>query len=595
MALQSKLEIYIGETAITCFKKFTLNQKIDDHHHFELICRVDTIENPRSEIAIESKSFLNEIFIIQVSSVDFTEEYKELEFKGVVTSVNIAKGFHQSQGDIITISGEGACIITDDGSHYASYTDSSLSDILQDVFMGYDRSKLAMDITPRNNSPLHYCVQHNESAFAYASRLAAQYNEWFYYDGKKLVFGNPDQKKIKLRYRFDLHEFSLNLAPKPNTYIYCTTDYLLDEKHEKHSADIHTGLNGLNHFTTQKSESLFAKKTRVYVSSYDDPQLKQRFDQLIEQQKKATELNQVIIKGKSDNPGVKLGSVISIEDDEIGYGSFRITKVSHIVNENGKYRNEFEGVVSDSDIYPNTDLTAFPKSETQVAKVVENADPKGLSRIKVQFFWQEPLGERTPWLRIVSPHAGTEKGFHFIPEIGEEVLIGFEGGNAEKPYVLGSLYNGVANPSGWKTNKNDIKAIRTRSGHTIELNDAKGSEFITITDKNANIITIDTANNNITITALENMTLNAKNFKMNVKEDAVFNIGRNTTIYTENNFDTSSQNHTNTVENKMNTSVGRELIQNSGNAEIQSKQNIKIACGATASFQGGGNVKISKG
>jgi len=75
--------------------------------------------------------------------------------------------------------------------------------------------------------------------------------------------------------------------------------------------------------------------------------------------------------------------------------------------------------------------------------------------------------------------------------------------NAERPFVLGALYNGEANPAAWKTDKNNVKAIRTRSGHTIELNDTDKGEFIKITDKNENLIHIDTATNNITITALE--------------------------------------------------------------------------------------------
>ncbi|GAL64992.1 phage baseplate assembly protein V [Algibacter lectus] len=56
----------------------------------------------------------------------------------------------------------------------------------------------------------------------------------------------------------------------------------------------------------------------------------------------------------------------------------------------------------------------------------------------MQFPWQKPTGETTPWIRVVTPHGGGDKGFHFIPEVGEEVLIGFEGANAERPYMMGS-------------------------------------------------------------------------------------------------------------------------------------------------------------
>ncbi|ANO49581.1 Rhs element Vgr protein [Flavobacterium columnare] len=75
---------------------------------------------------------------------------------------------------------------------------------------------------------------------------------------------------------------------------------------------------------------------------------------------------------------------------------------------------------------------------------------------------------RSNWIRILTPHAESGKGFHFIPEIGEEVLVGFESGNAEKPFVLGTHYNG-SETSGYHTSGNDVKAIHTRSGTKIIL------------------------------------------------------------------------------------------------------------------------------
>ena len=92
----------------------------------------------------------------------------------------------------------------------------------------------------------------------------------------------------------------------------------------------------------------------------------------------------------------------------------------------------------------------------------------------------------------VDPYGGSGRGFYFIPEKGEEVLVGFEGMNPEKPYVIGGGYNTAAK-SGFADSGNNIKAIRTRSGHTIELNDTEGGEMITINDKEGNSIHINTA------------------------------------------------------------------------------------------------------
>jgi len=379
-------------------------------------------------------------------------------------------------------------------------------------------------IQPNNSSTLHYSVQHNESAYAYISRLAAQYGEWLYYNGVKLIFGKPETTELRLTYGFDLKEYHLNLIPKSHNYKYYATDYLLDETHEKDTKEINATANGYSGFVSNKANTIYNKQTKVWHNLYNDPKSKQRLDSNVELQKKATQIQQVIFSGVSDNPGVKLGDIVKVEGS-----SYRVISVTHTNTENGDYQNNFEAVTAEFDIYPNTNINAFPKSESQTAIVMENADPEGLGRIRVQFPWQKTMGEMTPWIRIVTPHAGSDKGFHFIPEVNEEVLIGFEGGNAEHPYMMGSLYNGSGKANAFKSEKNDIKAIKTRSGHTFELNDANGSESITITDKNGNIITIDTANNNITISALENMSLNAKNMQINVEENLDVTVGKNKT------------------------------------------------------------------
>ena len=80
------------------------------------------------------------------------------------------------------------------------------------------------------------------------------------------------------------------------------------------------------------------------------------------------------------------------------------------------------------------DSNAVPLGEDQPARVIDSNYPTGGGRVRVQFSWQESKGEKTPWLRLIQPHSGSGKGFHFIPEIGEEVMVGFESQNAEKPF-----------------------------------------------------------------------------------------------------------------------------------------------------------------
>ena len=118
------------------------------------------------------------------------------------------------------------------------------------------------------------------------------------------------------------------------------------------------------------------------------------------------------------------------------------------------------------------------------ARVSDNNDPRKTGRIQVQYDWQEEGGS-TAWARMMTPHAGADRGFLFLPEIGDEVLVGFEHGDPERPFILGSLWNGVdAAPRqefwGGDVDPNHVKRIVTKSGHRIQLSDNPGKEAITI-------------------------------------------------------------------------------------------------------------------
>ena len=519
MALQSKTDIFIGGREITAFKNILLHQKIGEHHTMELVCRMDVLEDLSQALGESSKNFLGETITMQTASIDKYSGYQALEFKGVVTEVKTIKGHEASSGDGVVIKAQSPTFITEDGPHYASYNAVTLSDIVTQTFKDYDKSKLEVLIQPNNSSTLHYSVQHNESAYVYVSRLAAQYDEWLYYNGAKLIFGKPETTELSLTYGFDLKEYHLNLIPKSHNYKYYATDYLLNETHEKDTKEINATANGYSGFVSSKANTIYNKQTKVWHNLYNDPKSKQRLDNNVELQKKATQIQQVIFSGVSDNPGVKLGNIVKVEGS-----TYRVISLTHTNTENGDYQNNFEAVTAEFDIYPNTNINAFPKSESQTAIVMENADPEGLGRIRVQFPWQKTMGEMTPWIRIVTPHAGGDKGFHFIPEINEEVLIGFEGGNAEHPYMMGSLYNGGGKAGAFKSETNDIKAIKARSGHTLKFTE---DESIILADKSGNEIHFDTTGSCINITAPETMTFNCKNMVINVEENLTTTVGMN--------------------------------------------------------------------
>ena len=145
-----------------------------------------------------------------------------------------------------------------------------------------------------------------------------------------------------------------------------------------------------------------------------------------------------------------------------------------------------------------------------IGVVTNNSDPDGLGRVRVKFPWLSDADESF-WARIAAPMAGNDRGVYFLPEIDDEVLVMFERGDVRFPYVIGSLWNGKDQaPASNADGKNNLRVIKSRSGHLIKLNDEKGKETVEIIDSSGrNSIVIDTANNTITITSGQDIVLAA--------------------------------------------------------------------------------------
>ena len=142
--------------------------------------------------------------------------------------------------------------------------------------------------------------------------------------------------------------------------------------------------------------------------------------------------------------------------------------------------------------------------------VTNNKDPEGMGRVKVRFPWLSNSDE-SAWARVAAPMAGNERGFYFLPEINDEVLVIFEHGDMRLPYVLGALWNGKEKPPAKNDDgNNDVRLIKSRSGHTIKLMDKAGQEKIEIVDKSGNNkLVIDTATNTISLTTDKDIKLSA--------------------------------------------------------------------------------------
>ena len=116
-----------------------------------------------------------------------------------------------------------------------------------------------------------------------------------------------------------------------------------------------------------------------------------------------------------------------------------------------------------------------------VGIVTNTKDPEKLGRVKVKILTRDENENETDWIRVASLSGGKNRGHYFLPEIDDEVLIAFNGGDPHKPYMIGVLWNSKdLPPEKNEDGKNNIKMIKTRSGHQIIFNEEEGKESIDI-------------------------------------------------------------------------------------------------------------------
>lgn len=163
-----------------------------------------------------------------------------------------------------------------------------------------------------------------------------------------------------------------------------------------------------------------------------------------------------------------------------------------------------------------------------VGVVVDLVDPDSQGRVKVALPWSpDGGGERyEAWARMTTLFAGNDRGAWFMPEVDDEVLLVFQGGDPRWPFIVGGLWNGQDAPPTSASADNNLKVIKSRNGVVITLDDQQGQESIrletpggcsltlkdgpgslTAEDSNGNSIKLEAAG--ITVTASAKVTVNA--------------------------------------------------------------------------------------
>ena len=510
------ITISVGKKSLSSFISLQIEQNIGKHHRFQMSVELETGSNRYVHNINSSKKWLGESIVVKAASTPI--------FVGVVTNVQL----HREGSDFgcIIVSGYSATYRMETAHSCFSWNDRTIGDVVKKLC---EQAKVQLELNPAFKETKDFICQYEESDFDFIRRLAHQYQEWMYFDGTKLIFGKPRKlaDPIRLEYGTTLSSLDIGLQTLARSEQVFSYHSGADREMQRMTPDLAYGHDKLAGEAFRASLGMFSKPARQHAL----PRISNETELVNYMgRKQAAETAEThYITAESQVPTLRVGSVVSLYSSflervgnlsEESLGDFIIIEITHEVSQGSYYKNRFKAIPATIKAMPSPKVR-MPLAETQMATVLSNADPEGKGRVRVRMNWQTD-GMQTGWVRVMTPDGGSSsdvksnRGFVFIPEVGDQVLLGFRHGDPARPYVLGSLFNGTTGRGGLEGNH--MKSLTTRSGHTIKLNDSLSSLGITIKDIKGNSIHIDSVGDDIIINAKRNITINAgETFTVNCK------------------------------------------------------------------------------
>lgn len=402
------------------------------------------------------------------------------------------------------------------GTHARSFVNVGDDDLVRRIA---GEAGLSAEIRPAPREIYAYVLQANETNLAFLQRRAAALGYLLYVEGSTLycVAPEPQRQPIELAWGDTLYEFRPRMSTIGQVSKTIVRGWDPVAKREVlgeargGSVAPRVGLDGDGGAVAQRAFQIEAQDQVA-----DRPVRSHALaDQLALAAAERHTSRFVEAEGLcAGQPGLIAGATVAIGGVGQRFGgSYVVTSATHRTSAGQGYQTDF----TISGMHPATLLgmlasqpAALPSSGLVIGVVADNDDPEGLGRVRVTFPWLSP-DHTSDWARVLSPGAGARRGIEFLPEVDDEVLVGFEMGDIHYPYVLGGLWNGVDAPplkpgQALKSGAVRQRAIVSRTGHAIVLDDdARGG--ITIQDAGGNRIVLSVSGNTLTIEAQGDISL----------------------------------------------------------------------------------------
>ncbi|MGH3839485.1 MAG: VgrG-related protein, partial [Pseudonocardiaceae bacterium] len=230
---------------------------------------------------------------------------------------------------------------------------------------------------------------------------------------------------------------------------------------------------------------------------------------------------EVVMRG---NPKVRAGTAVTLAGAGAPFeGKYTVSTSRHVFDPDTGYLTWV--TVSGAQDRTLLGLTgshlgaAAGGSGVVIGQVSDNRDPDKLGRVRLTFPWLDD-DFVSDWARTVQAGAGKDRGALIVPEVGDEVLVAFEQGSFQRPYVLGGLHNGVDTPPKGEvelvdssSGAIDRRAFVSRTGHALEmLETASGAQGVKIRTGDGKLtLDLDQKQTKITVHSDGTVTVEARN------------------------------------------------------------------------------------
>ncbi len=405
-------------------------------------------------------------FDLEMQSETFDLDFKQILGKGVTITVHLADGsdryIHGVVGSFVQ-AGRDEVFANYHAEVYPAlwlltmaadckiFQEKSVPVIIEEVFSDLGLSDYKLDLKG-TYKPREYCVQYNESAFTFVSRLMEEEGIFYFFeheDGKHTLVLADDPSAAKPCAGGEKIEYGTHgVWTQQNVITRCTLgENVISGKAAVDDFNFETPSTDLMASIDSKV-ALDGAKRRVYEypggflkKDGGDARAKLRIEEYESPEKS--------LRGDSYCRAFVSGGKFTFEKHYRGdvNAEYILLRVHHSGTWEG-YSNSFEAFAADVPYRPprKTRRPLIPSTQTAlvVGKKGEEIWTDKYGRIKVQFHWDQvgKTDEKSScWIRVAHPWAGKQWGQIFLPRIGQEVVVSFLEGDPDRPLITGSVYN----------------------------------------------------------------------------------------------------------------------------------------------------------